>query len=264
MQKRLLVVCLTCFAVGAMAVATRAAETEKTVSLDQVPAAVRETIHKQAEGAKIVEIEVSTEKKKMEVYEVEIEKDGKTVEFLVAADGKYLGAETDKDEAKAEKGKAKPAAKLPKAVAKTFKKEFPKGKIAKLDVEQENGVTVCDIEFKEGKTEKETDIAADGTMLEFSTVVDAKTVPEAAMQAVRQAAEGAKIGHVEQVEISHQTKDGKVVKLPKPVTRYEVGMTKGNQRAEIVVATDGTVVEPPKWVARKAHGKHEEDEQDEK
>lgn len=209
------------------------------------------------------EIEVSAEKK-APVYEVKIKKAGQTHEFLVASDGKYLGEETDKDEAqeKAEehKGQAKPASKLPKEVAKTFKKAFPQGKIANIDAEQENGVTVYDIEFNEGKTEKETDIAGDGTMLEFSTAVDVKAVPEAALQAVRQAAEGAKIAGVEQVEMSHQVKDGKVVKLPQSVTQYEVKLRKRDQTAEIVVAADGTVVEPAKWIARKDDGEHEEDE----
>jgi len=150
--------------------------------------------------------------------------------------------------------------KLPKEVAKTFKKAFPQGKIAKVDAEQENGVAVYDIEFNEGKTEKETDIAGDGTLLEFSTAIDVQAVPEAALQAVRQAAEGAKIAGVEQVEMSHQTKDGKVVKLPQPATLYEVKLRKRDQAAEIVVATDGTVVEPAKWSARKDDGEHEEDE----
>jgi len=242
-----------------MAVATRAAETERAVSLEQVPVAVRTTIEKHAENASIVEIEVSAEKK-APVYEVKIKKARQTQEFLVASDGKYLGEEADKDEAQEEKGQAKPSNKLPKEVAKTFKKAFPQGKIGKVDAERENGVTIYDIEFKEGKTEKETDIAADGTMLEFSTAVDVKAVPEAAMQAVRQAAEGAKIDRVEQIEITHQTKDGKVVKLPQPVTQYEVGIRKRKQKAEIVVATDGTVVDPPKWGASEGDGEHEEDE----
>jgi len=38
----------------------------------------------------------------------------------------------------------------------------------------ENGVTVYDLEFKDGPVEKETDIAADGTMLEYTVVVEAK------------------------------------------------------------------------------------------
>ncbi len=259
MYKRLVTFCLTSSATCLMAVATRAAETEKAVSLEQVPAAVRTTIEKHAAYASIVEIEVSAEKKAL-VYEVKIKKAGQTQEFLVASDGKYLGEEADKDEAQEETGQAKPSSKLPKEVAKTFKKAFPQGKIAKVDAEQENGVTVYDIEFHEGKTEKETDIAGDGTMLEFSTAVDVKAVPEAALQAVRQAAEGAKIAGVEQIEISHQVKDGKVVKLPQPVTQYEVKLRKRDQTAEIVVATDGTVVEPAKWSAREGDGEDEEDE----
>ena len=136
---------------------------------------------------------------------------------------------------------------LPPAVEKTFREKFPKGEIAKIDAEKEGGVTVYDFEFKDGRIEKETDIAADGTMLEFSVMVDPKAVPPAAMDAVRTAATGATIKRIEQVAVSYETKDGKVVKLPEPVTRYEVELAKGARRAEIVVAPDGTIVEPAKW-----------------
>jgi hypothetical protein len=143
----------------------------------------------------------------------------------------------------------KPAVKLPDPVAKTFKATFPKGKITKLDVDVENGVTVYDIEFKDGATEKETDIAADGTMLEFTIVIGAKEVPAAAMKVLREAAKGAKMDRIERIEISYETKDGKAIKLDKPITHYAVEMTKGGQTAEVVVAPDGTVVEPAKWGA---------------
>jgi hypothetical protein len=138
----------------------------------------------------------------------------------------------------------KPAIKLPDPVAKTFQAAFPKAEILKVDAEEENGVTVYDLEFKDGTTEKETDITADGTMLEFTVVIPAKKVPAAAMKAVRAAAKGAKIGRIEQVEISHETKDGKAVKLGKPVTHYAVEIVKGDKTSEIVVAPDGTVIEP--------------------
>jgi hypothetical protein len=137
--------------------------------------------------------------------------------------------------------------KLPEAVQKTFKEKFPKAEIEKLEVEEENGVTVYDIEFKEGDTEKETDITADGIMLEFTIVIDARAVPAAAMKPIEKAAEGAKMKRIERIEISYETKEGKVIKLPKPVTHYAVEMTKGKQTAEIVVKPDGTVVEAPKW-----------------
>jgi uncharacterized membrane protein YkoI len=138
----------------------------------------------------------------------------------------------------------KPTVKLPDPVAKTFQATFPKAQIAKLDVEEENGVTVYDVEFKDGAVEKETDITADGTLLEFTVVIPAKEVPVAAMKPVRAAAKGGKIGRIERVEISYETKDGKVIKLDKPITHYAVEIVKGGKTMEIVVAPDGTVVEP--------------------
>lgn len=141
----------------------------------------------------------------------------------------------------------KPTIKLPDPVTKTFKATFPKGEITKLDVDEENGVTVYDIEFNDGRIEKETDITADGTMLEFTVVIPAKEVPVAAMKAIREAAKGAKMNRIERIEISYDTKDGKEIKLDKPMAHYAVELTKGDQIAEIVVNPDGTVVESAKW-----------------
>jgi hypothetical protein len=136
---------------------------------------------------------------------------------------------------------------LPDSVAKTFKATFPNAEIMKMDVDAENGIAVYDFEFKDGATEKETDITPDGTMLEFTIVVNAEDVPAAAMKAVRQAAKGATIGRIEHIEISYETKDGKVVKLPKTMTNYAVEIARDGKTTEIVVNPDGTVVEPARW-----------------
>jgi hypothetical protein len=139
----------------------------------------------------------------------------------------------------------KPAVKLPEAVTRAFKAAFPKAEITKLDVDVENGVTVYDIEFNDGKVEKETDITADGTMLEFTVVVPAKEVPAPAMKALRAAAKGGKIQRIERIEISYGTKDGKAVKLDRPITHYAVEIFKDSKTSETVVNPDGTrVVEP--------------------
>ena len=148
-------------------------------------------------------------------------------------------------------------AKLPAPVKKTFRAKFPKAVIEKLDVEGEDGVTVYDLEFHDGTTEKETDITGDGTMLEFTVVIDAKDVPEAAMRSIRKAAEGATMKRIERIEISYETKDGKTIKLPKAVTHIAAEMTKGGRSAEIVVALDGKVLEPARWSADKAEKKVE-------
>jgi len=128
---------------------------------------------------------------------------------------------------------------LPDTVAKTFKATFPKGEINKVDVDAENGVTVYDLEFKDGPTEKETDITADGTMLEFTVVVNAEDVPVAAMKAVRKAVEGATIGRIEHIEISYEAKNGKVVKLSETMTNYAVEIIRNGKTTEIVVNADG-------------------------
>ena len=131
---------------------------------------------------------------------------------------------------------------LPDPVAQTFKATFPNAEITKVDVDAEGGVAVYDLEFMDGATEKETDITADGTMLEFTIVVDAGGVPAAAMQAVRQAAKGAVIRRIEYIEISYETKDGRVVKLPKSIIHYAFEIAGADKVTEIVINPDGTLV----------------------
>lgn len=126
-------------------------------------------------------------------------------------------------------------------VAKTFEAAFPKGEITKVDVDQEHGVTVYDLEFEDGGIAKQTDIAANGTMLEFTVVVDARAVPARAWTAIQRAAAGAVVKRIQKIEISHETKDGMVVKLSEPITHYAVEVAKGSQMREIVVTPDGTL-----------------------
>jgi hypothetical protein len=136
---------------------------------------------------------------------------------------------------------------LPEKVRKTFVDKFPNATINKADAEKEGGVEVWDIEFRDGRTHKETDIAEDGTMLEYTVYVPKKSVPKAALKPMEAAAKDAKMGRIEKIEVTYETKDGKVVKLDKPKTEYVVEMTKGNQTAEMVVDEKGKVVEEPKW-----------------
>jgi len=139
-------------------------------------------------------------------------------------------------------------AKLPDPVAATFEARFPKAEIEKIDVTEENGVMVYDIEFRDGKLERETDIAADGTLMEFTDVIPLKAIPAAPLKAIRQAARGAKLGRLERIEMSYETREGKVVKLPEVVTRFAAEMSRKGQHAEVIVGVDGTVVEHPEWV----------------
>jgi len=131
---------------------------------------------------------------------------------------------------------------LPEPVAKTFKATYPKAEISKVDVDTENGIAIYDFEFKDGTTEKETDIAADGAMLEYTIVVNAGDVPAAAMKTINKGAEGATIKRIEYIVISYKIENGKAIKLPKSVIHYAVEMTKAGKTTEFVVTPDGALV----------------------
>jgi uncharacterized membrane protein YkoI len=80
------------------AVATqRIVEGERTVSLAEVPDAVRATILAQAQGNPVDEIEMETEQGRT-VYEAEVIVGGRTTEIEVAADGTLLGTESDEED----------------------------------------------------------------------------------------------------------------------------------------------------------------------
>ena len=133
---------------------------------------------------------------------------------------------------------------LPDPVAKTFSARFPRALIEKLEMEAENGAGVYDFEFREGSVEKETDITAEGTLLESTIVVAAEDVPAAAMETVRKAVAGAALKRIEHIEISYELRNGSPMRLAKPVIHYAVEITKDGRTTEIVVAPDGTVIEP--------------------
>ena len=150
-------------------------------------------------------------------------------------------------------GRSEPLApeKLPEPVANTFKTLFPNGTIAKLDVEEENGVMVYDFEFTAGTREKEADIAGDGTMIESTLVVAPGDIPAPAMKTIKKTANGAKLGRLEWLETFYELKDGKLVKLPKPEIHYAAEMSRKDQKAEVFVDPAGNVTEAPEWVSTK-------------
>lgn len=142
-----------------------------------------------------------------------------------------------------------PDAKLPDPVTKALRAKYPKAVIERIDVLEENGVNVYDIEFSVGKSEHETDISEDGTMLEFTNVIPLKDIPAAPLKTIREATpKGSRYGRIERIEIDYETREGQVVRLPATVIRYAAEMLKKGQQAEIIVNADGSVSEAPNWV----------------
>jgi uncharacterized membrane protein YkoI len=162
----LLVVVASVLAVGA-AVWCAGAKQDEKVTLDQVPAAVKVTIVKAAEGGKIEAIERET-KDARTVYEAELAIDGKTFGVRVAPDGKLLSRAVD-DEGEGDKaeegGKTLTLDQVPAAVKATIVKAAEGGRIGGIEQATEDGKTVYEAEVTIGAKTFDVKVAPDGKLL---------------------------------------------------------------------------------------------------
>jgi len=151
---------------------------------------------------------------------------------------------------------------LPAAIAQAVKANFPGAEIKTAEVEKEAGINLYEIEFMAGRGEIE--VAEDGTVMDIATIITMKDLPKAAAEAIYKAAAGAEIKQIEKSEVRAEIKKegekGTLVKLASPRYVYEAELVKGEQKGEVQVAPDGTVVEGPKWNKEEA----EEEEMGEK
>jgi hypothetical protein len=81
---------------------------ETRVSMAKVPAAVRKTLKREANGAGIDKVDVEKRNGKT-VYETDVEIDGQNYEILVAADGKLISKMIDNEAEEKEARSGKPA-----------------------------------------------------------------------------------------------------------------------------------------------------------
>lgn len=140
---------------------------------------------------------------------------------------------------------------LPAAVLKAVDDNFPGAEIDKLDVEDEGGIKLYDIEFKAGRGEIE--VAEDGTVLDVATIVRLDDVPESAASVIRKAAGGGRIREIEKSEvrsrIDKKSGKGQLVSVAPPEYVYEAELAKGG---EIEVAADGRVIKGPKGFGKES------------
>lgn len=139
--------------------------------------------------------------------------------------------------------------KLPAAVGEAVKVNFPDAQIDFVEVSEEMGITLYDIEFKADQGEIE--VTADGTVLDVATIITMEDLPQAAAETIQKAAEGATIKQLEKSEVRAEIKkegdEGKIIKLNNPRYVYEAELVKDGQTGEIEVDAEGRVIEPLKW-----------------
>jgi len=211
---------------------------EKKVRLDQVPAAAREAILKEAGKNTIKEIEEETENGRT-LYEAEWEVEGKETEVTVTPDGKIVAREVELT-----------LKEVPRAVRRTIRKEAAGSKVKEVEAETRNGRTVYEAEWREGDKEIEIKVAPDGKLLAREVEEDddddaddngddddddgekdvtLDQVPAAVKATILKEAAGSKVE-----EIEAETRGGRTV--------YEAEWHEGGKEIEIKVAPDGKLL----------------------
>jgi uncharacterized membrane protein YkoI len=231
MNKRSLLLCtLGLMLAGTLALVARAQE--QRVALDQLPAAVRTVILKEAGGGAIQEIEVETVGGET-VYEAEVLREGKKFDIRVAADGTLLGQEVEQEGsttagAGEEQERAIKEAEVPPAALEALQKLAGGAKFTEFAEEIEHGR-----KFYEGSW-KNTDgknvdalVTAAGDLVEMEEEVAAAVVPAVVMTAAKQAA----------------GQDGKVFCEKKTLILYEVKYRQDGKVHEVLYTADGRLVE---------------------
>jgi uncharacterized membrane protein YkoI len=160
-------------------------------------------------------------------------------------EGEVKAEKLEKEEPKPVKAEVE----LPAAVALAIEANVPDAEIDFVEVAEENGITLYDIEFKADRGEIE--VAADGTVIDVVTVIMKEELPEAAAKAIQDAIGDASILRLEKSEIRSEIKKegeiGTLVKLDTPRYVYEAELEKDGQKGEIEVDAEGNITEPLKW-----------------
>jgi uncharacterized membrane protein YkoI len=147
---------------------TSALATESELKLSDCPAAVQKTFQREANGAKIEDVEKEIENGKT-TYEADVTIDGKEYDITVAEDGTLLekSLEEDDDEDDDKKGEEVEVklSDCPAAVQKTLKREANGASIDSVDKESKDGKTVYEVDVKIDGKNYEIKVAMDGTLI---------------------------------------------------------------------------------------------------
>jgi Putative beta-lactamase-inhibitor-like, PepSY-like len=118
---------------------------------------------------------------------------------------------------------------VPAAVVAAFEKAYPSAAIKGYAREEEDGNTYYEIESVDGKTRRDVLYRADGTVEELEEAITLAALPEAVRSAIKKEYGRSPITGVE------KTLEGGTV-------HYEVHMTTGASKHEVVFNEDGTEV----------------------
>lgn len=197
---------------------------EKQLTLDEVPAAVKATILREAGKGKINEIERDNRGDKL-VYEAEILLDGDEFDIIVAPDGTLLGREGDAPPVEQEREVT--ADEVPDAAMMTLLKLAGDAAFTEFAEEIEHGGTFYEGSWV-GKAGMHVDalVTARGDLVEIEEGIGPDDVPAAVRKVAGKAAGDAGMKFER-----------------KTMILYEVKFRKGGKYHEVLLTPDGRILE---------------------
>jgi len=141
---------------------------------------------------------------------------------------------------------------LPKAAADAINAAYPGAKIEEVQLDDEDGMKLYEVELELKDAEIEVSVSADGVIFEVETEVTVASLPKAVADAVAKAAKGGKVKEVEKEEQRAVVKDGKLVTLKTPTVTYSAEIRTADGEIEVEIAPDGKILEIEKKAANKA------------
>jgi uncharacterized membrane protein YkoI len=142
---------------------------------------------------------------------------------------------------------------VPKVVMDSAKAKFPGAKMREASKEIEDGKTVFELSLIHENRKMDVTFQEDGTLVVVETVVPAKELPAAVMQAVKDRYPGAKINLVESVK--------KGPRLKQQADYYELHLTRSDKKsAEVEVDASGKILKTEEKQAKE----NDEDEEKER
>ena len=194
---------------------------EETVTLDQVPQAVRDTILREAGDAQITEIERETKNGKT-VYEAEFLRNGQEIEIKVGPDGALLGQKVemegdDEDDITIDQ--------VPEAARRALQELAKGAAFTELEREREHGATMYEATWVVNGAEHEAAVTEAGALVKLEETMALDAVPAAVRAAI----------------VQHFGADANVVVEKSMIVIYEAEVKVDGKEREIMVYPTGKI-----------------------
>jgi len=159
----------------------------------------------------------------------------------------------------AARGRDDEKSKLPKAVAVSIEKAFPKAKVVGVE-KQRHVVLIYEVEMIQGGQEIEAEVFADGEILSVEREISAAALPKAVERALDIEARGAKIRELEQRHILAAIS---AARHAKPKVVYEAEVIRDGEEILIALDAAGLILsddEEDEWEDEEDEDREDEDE----